>query len=80
MRSTVEVRVAVIHDVDQHENQLIVNGLHKLLAGSKGPDGIAPYERDMVRQMLESMERIALEAEKANEQAHASLVIDMVGA
>lgn len=61
MQSTVEVRVAIIHDVDQQEHELIATAIKTYidLEGSR----ISQYERNKLAEMLDNFSEMGSKAE-----------------
>lgn len=60
MRSNVEPRVAITHDIDQHENSVLMRALQAYRAS----DDLPGYELAMLDSMIEGLHEADVDADK----------------
>ena len=66
MRSDVEVRVAIVHDIDQHENSILTAALMTYQDSSN----LQPYETGLVQELLDGFNEMNRKAEDLRDRVN----------
>jgi hypothetical protein len=66
MRSDVEVRVAIVHDIDQHENAILTAALMTY----QDSVNLQPYETGLIQELLDGLNEMNRKAEDLRDRVN----------